>query len=198
MLQLQEAGRAERGGNDVLPESHEITNKVFLGEFFWAPAFAYHDTPNYRHDGWTRGDDNRIPKKVLVTTEKYAKEYNGYDCSIDQSIRLYLPAKWLVDHMNLRSNGIEGYFFDDKGNLVAFDPSVRNAGPGALLINREALLKFLNENGYEILWTLLGEKMATSGRVAPETILGRLEISGAYRILKNEIVGKINSRLSSR
>jgi hypothetical protein len=180
-----------------MPESHGLYH-VFLGEFFWAPAFEYHNVPYYHHDGWTRGSTNRIPKEVLVSTDQYIQEYRGYDCSIDETISIYLPAKWLADHMDLRWNGVEGYFFDDNGNLIAFDPSVRTSGPGALLINRDAFLKFLDDYGYDILWTISGEKAILGGRMSRDDWKGRLELSGAYRIREGKVEGIINTRFLSR
>ena len=180
-----------------MPESHGLYH-VFLGEFFWAPAFEYHNVPYYYHDEWTRGSNDRIPKKVLVSTDRYVQEHKGYDCSIDETISIYLPAKWLADRMDLRWNGVEGHFFDDKGNLVAFDPSVKFSGPGALLINRHVLLRFLDENGYDILWTILGEKDTIGGRTSQDDWKGRLELSGAYRIREGKVEGIINTRFLSR
>jgi hypothetical protein len=180
-----------------MPESHETT-RVFLGEFFWAPAFEYHNIPYYHHDGWTCGPDNRIPKQILVLSDQYMQEYSGYDCSIDETIHIYLPAKWLADGMGLRWNGVEGHFYDNKGNLIAFDPSVRTPGPGALLINRDVFLKFLNDNGYDLLWTILGEKNIIGGRMSPDDWKGRLELTGTYRIHQHNIEGVVNAKFVSR
>jgi hypothetical protein len=176
-----------------MPESHELY-RIFLGEFFWSPAFIYHNTPYFTHEGWTRGSEKMLPQKVLVSTDQYMQEHNSYDCSIDNNIDIYFPAKWLVDHMGLQWNGIEGHFFKDNGNLIAFDPSVRSAGPGALLINRDAFLKFLSENGYDILWTVLGEKNFIGGGLSVGDWKGRLDISGAYRIRKNKVEGKTTAK----
>jgi len=180
-----------------MPKSHETT-QVFLGEFFWAPAFEYHNIPYFHHEGWTRGYDNKIPKKVLVTTDQYMQEYSGYDCSIDETIKIYLPAKWIVDNMCLCWNGVEGHFYDNQGNLIAFDPSVRTPGPGALLINRDVFLKFLNDNGYDILWTILGEKNIIGSRLSPEDWKGRLELTSTYRIHQHNLEGVVNARFISR
>lgn len=96
-----------------MPESHELTN-VFLGEYSWAPAFEYYNIL-YNYDECS--DCNRIPKNVLVSTNKYMQGDGGYDCSIDGHINIFLPAKWLVDGMRLRWNGVEGYLFEEKGDL---------------------------------------------------------------------------------
>lgn len=172
-----------------MPESRSLANRVFWGEFFWSPAYTYTCSPyHYAYEEWTRGRDNNIPKEVLVTTERYLWERGNYDCSIEDSVHIYLPCKWLVEHMELQWDAIEGHFVA-QGNVVAFDPSVRTPGPGALLINRDVLLKFLNDSGYDILWTLLGKKSILSLGARK----GRLEISGAYRINdKGKVVGVIN------
>jgi hypothetical protein len=174
---------------DWMPRSYEI-REIFLGEFFWSPPFNYECTGK----GWTNKAHRtmkQIPAPVSITTAEYMQEDSSYDCSIDETIHIYLPSKWLVDKMGLRWNGVEGSFFDEENNLVAFDPSVRNGGSGSLLINQDLFLKFLNENGYDILWTIIGEKFVTNPK---ETIRSRLELSGAYRFHKNKIDGKINAR----
>jgi hypothetical protein len=180
-----------------MPESHELIG-VFLGEYFWAPAFQYHNTPYYSHDGWTRGRGKTIPKPVLVTTDRYMQEGNVYDSSIDETIHIYLPAKWIVDRMGLSWNGVEGSFFDQESKLIAFDPSVRSSGPGALLIKKNAFLEFLNANGYEILWTVLGEKNIIGGVSPQEEWMGRLEISGAYRLDQVKVTGSFTAKFISR
>jgi len=173
-----------------MPESHSVTG-VFLGEFFWAPAIE-HD-----HQGWTRGGDNRIPREVMVATDQYMWAHGGRDCSTKDTISVYLPAMWLTDRMGLRWNGVEGNFFDDKGNLVAVDPSIGASGPGALLINRDALISFLNDNDYDVFWTILGEKAIIGGGIPWPALIGWLQISGAYRIHERRIDGVVNARFVS-
>jgi len=99
--------------------------------------------------------------------------------------------------LDLRWNGVEGRLFDEEGNLIAFDPSVRTPGSSALLINRDAFLKFLNDNDYEILWTILSEKQIIGGRISGDDWKGRLEISGAFRIRAGQLEGKINPKFVS-
>ena len=165
---------------------------MFLGEFFWAPAFHHHfDQSGY---DWTRGYDNRLPKEVLPIASGYIQEYTTYDCSIDDTISIRLPTRWIARQMGLRWNGVEGHPFDQKGNLIAFDPSVKTPGPQALLMNRDAFLQFLNENGYDLLWTVVGEKNIIGGRMAREDWRGRLEMSGAYRVLRNKIAGAVRPK----
>ena len=134
--------------------------RVFLGEFFRLPAFEYFDNPDSGRNGWTRGNDNQhpLPCDVLVTTDSYLHEDGLYDCSIEDTISIYLPASWLVDKMGLSWRGDDGRFFNRADNLVAQDPSIRTAGPKALLVDKKLMLDFLNSKGYRLVWTVQGEK----------------------------------------
>lgn len=185
-----------RADSFELPESRPLY-RVFLGEYFWAPAFLYHNVPYYHHAGWIGGkDEDKIPKPVLVTTDQYSLEDSGFDCSIDESVRVYLPCKWIADRMGLRWKGREGHFYNATGNLIAFDPSVNFTGPGALLINHDLFLEYLNENGYDLLWVLAGEKLVITGDIPGDDWSGRLEILGVFHIKNGQVCGELNTRFS--
>lgn len=179
-----------------MPHSHELYN-VFLGECFWSPAFLFNNTPYYGRAGWTKNAFHRIPRKILVSTDQYMQEYSSYDCSIEDTINMYLPAKWLADGMQLNWNGVEGHFYTKQGKIVVVDPAVNTPGPGALLIDKNEIMNFLQTNGYEILWTVIGEKRIIGGTLSG-TWRGVLRINGAYRIYRNRIVGKLKTKFISR
>jgi len=176
--------------NGGMPEPHDAYG-LFLGEFFWSPAYQHYLSENSNEKEWTRGYRKYVPKEILVTSIGYCREYGGYDCSLDDGIYINLPSGWLVQQMDLRWNGNEGHFYDKENNVVAFDPSVMTPGPGALLINRGTFLKFLNDNEYDILWVVTGRKDII-GEMMRDQWKGRLELSGAYRILDGNIYGKMN------
>jgi hypothetical protein len=176
-----------------MPESNSNI-RIFLGEFYWSPAFKFHDIGYYHHDHWTDGwrSEKKLPTKVLVPTDQYLQEASGYDCSINDTVDIYLPAKEIVEGMNLSWNGREGEWYDTEGKLIAFEPSVRAKGPGCLLINKDAFINFLEKKEYEILWTILGEKRMIGGGYAHEKFEGRLIINGVARLEQNKIVSSSN------
>lgn len=177
-----------------MPGSHEFYN-IFLGEFPWAPAFLYHYIPYYHHDEWTDdARDKSIPAKVLVTNDEYLSSGSSIDCSTNESIRVKLPAKWIVDEMELTQKYADGRFFDKKRDLIAFDPSVfYDKFPRYLLIQKEKLRDFLKRKGYSIFWTLLGEKNMIGGGITGQP-LGWLRINGAYTFdHRDQIVGTMKS-----
>ncbi len=176
-----------------MPESHE-TYDIFLGEFYWSPAFRDQDCYYYGRQGWTRGRDDRIPTEILMANDEYAQESRGFDCSIDDSIFIDLPCRFLAEGLNLDWRGVEGNWYDDGGQLIAFDPSVKCQGPRVSLFHRDLLIDFLNRQGLTLFWTLLGEKRTIGGRMSHQDYKGHLEINGAYILKNNVVTGKTHSR----
>ncbi len=170
---------------------------IYLGEFFCSPM--YESAVSYENDAdeydWRSGEEgSRIPKPILVTAEEYVHEAKGFDCSIDETISIDLPTKMIVDKMNLCWNGVEGSFFDEKGQLIAYDPSVREPGPSVLLIRWDAFMSFLEQNDYAVLWTIFGEKGLIGGGIGEHIWKGRVELNGAYTVTEGEIDGDMKSR----
>jgi hypothetical protein len=162
-----------------------------LGEYPWAPAFIEDDSQDSDKEGWTQGRDKIIPKPVSVTSDHYRWGGGDYDCSIDDGLAVFLPAKWLVEQMNLSWNRVEGCYFSTAGQFVAVDPSVREPGPGAVLAHKGSLLSFLHQNDYDIIWTILGEKNILS---IVGDWKGRLELSGVYRLVNGKFDGVVTHR----
>jgi hypothetical protein len=179
----------------VLPDSPSLYD-VFFGEYFWAPAYLL-QVPSYHRDGWVGDEDEtRIPKPLYISTDYYSQADNGYDCSIEESIGVHLPSKWIADGMGLRWKGKEGRFYDAAGRLIAFDPSVSSIGPSTLLINRERLLSYLNGRGYTMLWAVTGEKVVITGNIPSDDWPGRLNVLGVCRMNGDSIRGELLTQLS--
>jgi len=176
-----------------MPESHTCYD-VFLGEFFWSPVFAARDCAYFHRDGWTRGDYERIPCDVLVANDEYGRESGGYDCSVEHTILVNMPCRFLADGMNLQWRGVEGNWYDPNGQLAAFDPSVRCRGPQVLLFRRDLLLDFLRSRELTLFWTLLGERRTLGGSISHDDHKGHLEINGAYVWKDGKLSGGMRSK----
>ncbi len=171
-----------------MPEPHEPD--IFLGEFFWSPAFRYYDEPYYGQTHWCKGDAQRrgIPSEVLSTTLRYSSRKSGYDCSINEDFGICMPAREFVNGMGLRWTGFGGDWWDAENTVVAFDPSVREQGPGCALIRRDKLVSFLNKQGYGILWTIMGAKRMLGGSLSGmDRFRGELKINGAATIRDQKV-----------
>jgi hypothetical protein len=175
-----------------MPENPDFKN-VFLGEFYWAPAVNRH-TGVIKATNATDSRGPKIPYSFILTSADYHARMNSFDCSVEDSFPIRMPGAWIIREMGLQGNRVEGEFVDSAGNLVAFDPAVSLSGPNALLIRKERLLTFLKEAKYEIMWFLLAGKQSLGGDFGAKEWLGELQISGAYRVVGDKILGGIRTK----
>ncbi|HEV2971656.1 MAG TPA: AVAST type 2 anti-phage system protein Avs2 [Pirellulales bacterium] len=179
-----------------MPESHEAYG-VLLGEFFWSPAFREMDCSYYGRNGWSRQarmNGRELPAEILIANDGYAWESGGFDCSVDGTIFIELPCRFLADGMQLSWRGVEGEWVNQKNELCAVDPSVRSKGPRVLLVRHDALSDFLTSNGLTLFWTLLGEKRTIGGSMSGADYNGYLEINGAYVLKDGAVSGQKHVR----
>lgn len=173
-----------------MPESSE-THNVFLGEYYWSPAYADHID---RQELWSKVIPRReqdVQFEVLITAQQYVWESGNYDCSVNDSIRILMPVEKIVRGMNMHYSGREGELLDDQGQVIAVDPSVKQRGPNSLLVRKDAFTKFLRDNGYEIMWTTLGEKNIIGSGMHDGT--GRLEINGVCKLEQGNVGASISA-----
>lgn len=170
---------------------HDYGTNTFLGEFYWAPSVQ--SIISYGDPFWTKQDNSlgKLPSKAYVPSYRYAQD-SEYDCSMTEGIQILLPNKLLVDKMNLKNN-LDGTFIDVNNNVVAFDPSVFEEGPSVLLIKKDEFINFLEQNDYNIVWQVIGQKIILGGWAGDTKWKGDLNIHGIYRLDNNEIKGKFDS-----
>ncbi len=178
-----------------MPESHDFY-EVFIGEYPSANAFK---SLRGKFNVWTKEGKQKgdLPVKVLVTDDSYLNKFT-LDCSHDGAVSMKLPCKWIVEKMKLKHKFLDGRFYNKKGELVAIATSIFEENfPSVLLINKKALIDFLDKNGYSIFWTILGEKQMIGGNHSADDRLGRLEISGTYTISPRDmVVGKFDKKFT--
>ena len=163
---------------------------MFLGEHSWSPAAHYFAQPYYGDDGWTR-PDHGCPAELRAMTLEYLSEASGFDCSIDETFRLRLPASYVMNGLGLRWAGNDADFLDTEGMLAAFDPTAHSDGPSALLIREDLLKEFLARESLSVVWTILGEKRSLGAGFDPVHHISH-QISGAYMLHDNTLVGFLN------
>lgn len=164
-----------------MPESGEMY-EVFVGEFPWANSCAqYHS----QEDTWVRGE-SRLPAPISVTSTRYINEDSSYDCSIDETISAQIPSAWLIQKMGLRWSNGNFCYVDSDNELAAFDPSIEESGPQTLLISKEKMVKFLQDNKFVLLWTILSERLLTKNSEWD----GSMESSGVYSLDGGTVIKK--------
>jgi len=163
-----------------MPESRDMYG-VFVGEFPWAKTAVQYTN---QEEFWENGDDE-LPAPVIVTAVNYYRESSSHDCSIDESISALMPSAWLIQKMGLHWSGGNFRYVDSNNDLVALDPSVEEAGAKVVLISKEKLVNFLEENKLVLIWTVLGERQLVGG--STQEWHGRLDISCVYKFDGNTV-----------
>ncbi|MDD2697209.1 MAG: hypothetical protein PHF17_00260 [Arcobacteraceae bacterium] len=184
--------------NDWMP-SEKGHSQMFNREHYWSEAYKFFQNPYYGgHEDWTEIEPGygtyakKYAHKVALTTDQYYWE-DEYDYSKEGSFSILKPSKILFDGLNMRYSKKDGEFIDKSNNLTCFEASVDNETHQCLLVKKENLLKFLNDNDLTIVWTIIGEKqihMPLYGR--HDEFFGLMQING-YAYLDNDKVenGKI-------
>jgi hypothetical protein len=171
-----------------MPEAGDF-HDVFLGELYWSAAYREQFAHARGEHAWTRGDrSERLPTDVIVPSMVYGGVGTGRDCSMEDSVNICVPAPWVAEHLGLRWAGVEGEFQGPDGTLIARDPSVKTPGPRALLVEERAFRAFLDREGYDILWTVLGGKDVIGER---PPIPDELQLNGAFMYRDGKLVGGV-------
>lgn len=164
--------------------------QMFNREHYWSEAYKFFQNPYYGgHEDWTEIEPGygtyakKYAHKVALTTDQYSWE-DEYDYSKEGSFSILKPSKILFDGLNIRYSKKDGEFIDESNNLTCFEASVDNETHQCLLVKKENLLKFLNDNDLTIVWTIIGEKQIHTPMSKGEDFFGLMQISG-YTYLNN-------------
>lgn len=179
---------------EAFPSSDHSNYKIFLGEHGWSNASRYFQHPYHGDDGWSSVSD-KCPVKLHPVAFRYTREQGSFDCSMENSFTLRLPHRELVACMEIRWTGNNADFADAKGDLIAFDPTVENVGPDALLIDRSALSAYLAREELSLIWVVTGEKRAVGPGMGYRHF-GSLSFSGIYRFIDGKAVGSLKSEFT--
>jgi hypothetical protein len=177
-----------------MPESSAQT-KVFMGEYFWAPAYKAVDNYYNGNSGWSREEPPELPAPLAQTTALYLGE-RGYDCSVEESVSVSLPSKTLSTGLNLVWSGRDSTFNDQEGNRAVYDPSAFASGPRALLARQDVVAKFLADRGLALVWTVMGGKEYMERD--PKDWKGEMQINGAYRLSDSGVEGTVRGKYHGR
>ncbi|MFP9529170.1 AVAST type 2 anti-phage system protein Avs2 [Pectobacterium brasiliense] len=180
-----------------MPES---TNRyqLFNREFYWSEAFQFFKSDYYGGSDWTSVTDQESRAKIAdvsVTSVNYLWE-EEFDKSKIETLGFLKPSNLIFEKMGLKSGEIEGSFNDKNGIMVCFAAEAVHASKAHLLVKKEPFLTMLSDNGFEIVWTLLGEKGVIGGSLTSNHHYGRQEFSGAFYFEGNQLIGSHKTDLT--
>ncbi len=141
-----------------MPESGNL-GQMYLGEYPWANSYAARNTPYYGHKGWTDETNyHTLPTRVRITVENYHNAANDYDNSVGEGVSCMLPNPEIIEGMGLRWHPDNSQWEDKNGLCIVFDPALKGHHYQGLLVRKDMFDQYLSNNGYSLIWTVMGEK----------------------------------------
>ena len=139
-----------------LPEGATLLDG-FLGEYPWATQFVAYPIEWDECGRYGR----KLPVVYVPSWNDLSIEYE-YDASLEPSKSVRVPAREFFSNRDLWWDGRDGFRMVS-GRTVFRDPSLTEKGPSALIADNDFLLEKLDEIGFSLIWTLLGEKWIIGG-----------------------------------
>jgi len=168
---------------DWMPFARENT-KMYYKEYYWSTAYEHFQ--DYYYSCKTDWDeiDNGYTEKVALTTENYFWE-GEFDKSKKEVINILCPSKMIFNGLSMQYSEVNGNYINQDGETVCFEPSVNNETFQCLLVDKEKLLNFLDENDLTIVWVNVAEKRPNTGDTCD--FLGTMEISQFFYLEDEEV-----------
>lgn len=176
-----------------MPEPHK-DYQLYNKEYYWSNAFKFFNNSYYCMEEWVYIDriDNTFGK-VLLPTSKYVTEHQG-DLFDDSSYSCYKPCYSLFNSLNMKYGNENSILYDNCGKVICFDSyELLNEDIG-FFINTDKLINYLEDNKYDIFWTILaGKELDISYEyLNKKRNYKSLNCSGIYRFKDKNIFGKMN------
>jgi hypothetical protein len=161
--------------NRDLPDL-EIPWRGYLGEYPWHPVYS-------EIEHWVSADRRYgLPVPAQPTVSRYSAERGGFDFSLNDSLSFYIPAPGLIAGLGLSlSNGRALTYANRNGGLCFFDPSTKEPGPSAALVEEVAFTDFIKREDLEPIWVIAGEKSVHGGRSHGRGYGGTRSFTSIYR-----------------
>jgi len=132
--------------------------------------------------------ENDLRAPVVPTTGEYMCEHGTYDCSVDSTVTISMPSRWLAEKLKIQPIGRNADFVTKDGKILVTDPSTRERGQSVVVARQDEICELLRSEDLAVFWTLLGEK----NYYPPERSSqwpGRLTLLGIYSLKGDQISG---------
>lgn len=185
------------------PEPNNGTYTFYNREYYWSSSlheFIDHERLYYElttcreielEEYNSIKDKARLSNIVdILPAFNYFLWEQEYDASQEKAISKTIPCGKLVNFLKLEQKVFDGHFYDNN-TLVAYEDSQLG-----LIIRKDYLEKFLKSNGYEIFWTIIGEKQY----IINHMFQSHSEWSGIHFIndYNNKVEGNITRFISAK
>lgn len=103
--------------------------------------------------------ERRVKKTIgkILAAATYLMWEEQYDASKEAALSWMVPCPELIEELHLYQLEYDGYYFDEHGDLAAFDTSLNKQKAG-LVIRKDLLDTFLSKRGMKLVWLVNGSK----------------------------------------
>lgn len=154
-----------------MPTGYEQLYEGWIGEYPWSPAYV-----NILED---IDDDGKTPVKLIPTANTFINESDSKFCQSKIGVHFRFPAEIFFKNLKLEWNGQNVYFYKGKPFFI-----IGSGENDTIYANKKLLNQFLSENGYTIVWTVLGEKLVIEDGFN-KYFSGSAEFSQTFKYNKN-------------
>jgi hypothetical protein len=176
VLKFQKYCESIQPRNNHLPEARHYTT-ILSREFYWSEAYTAQQQEYFGGNGDYEIFDRKSGRFIInahIPVEELMWE-ESLDHSKEGTLG-YLRLSNRVWHgLDLTFNVKEGVYVDQYDRIMCLDPSVYEAGPGALLIDKTMLTNYLLKNDLVLTWYIQGAKQILSARHSGATHDPRVE-----------------------
>ena len=163
-----ETGESETIKEKVSTLDWDAYEKMLIQYGMWPD-----DNGNYVSSDALKNEEKKIPDppyRKIIKERKISKNIglmlhadatlmweSEYDASKEGTVSWDVPCAQLIDDLNLIQAKWDGFYFDEKGNLVAFDTCL-NGQKGGVVVRKKYLDSFLNKNQLHLIWIVDSSK----------------------------------------
>lgn len=166
-----------------MPENKYTVSCLINREKFWSPA--YNDS---KEKGWVNIPETNF--KIMVVNEEAKGSMEDDKSEANQ--KYDIPCKAIFEGLNLQYSSKDGDLINSSKEVI-----VTNDNHNGLLIRKKEFLKYLEDNGLFIFWTIIAEKNAKIDKFSlGHFIFG--EFSGLYWLEGTDIKGDLMFKKNTR
>lgn len=165
-----------------MPEATD-NYSMFNREYYWSETQDYYDNEYYGGIEWKNPwrTDIKGLKDIMLMVPNYNYQATGEREIPGLSYHSWKkPCRTLVQALKLKYHEENTAMYDEAGSLVCFDSCELFDKDIGLYFQKKALDRFLQENNYRILWTVLGEKRIIGGDIGLDKVYDTPEYTGLF------------------
>jgi hypothetical protein len=151
-LQIVEFLQDKNFWGSWMPKPNDESNQLLNREKYWSPAFNSVERENPWEEIYYNHKSTGL--FIMSSTQEAKANISGDKSGAESSYNI--PCEQLFNDLELIYAPNDGDFVNPQGLLTVLNIPLS----GGLMINKEILLDYLKKNDLDIIWTLLGEKMA--------------------------------------